>query len=331
MSTNIAPIEKPLAEIYGRNSFLKAKNDYFAIGKVLFSFVQTGKTAETSVVIKNIDCCLDVYAAIVFAKDLLDGALDDQIANTAETGFIWKSVIGGIHEDEVAQRKLRKDGKAIARYFGIQSANKGFCRFTAMQMPGNSAENGLIVPCSGKADAVITVPVESREKLREFGAGILMGIFSYTAGLYASSWARLEEKREKYRCRKPENQTGVENNPAGKETGQMKKVIYNCYWSVEKGSVIKKHGKSDGSRILRLVVPRIFEEDAPLATDYKWQMADVLFDNAAVLSAPKELQKQIHKLVSQAEANSPTGSIRNLPLKICGVKDGYRQLTFISS
>lgn len=327
MCMNLAPIEKPLAEIYGRNSFLKVKNDYFPIGKVLFSFVQwTGANPEeASSVEKSIDCCLDICKAVVFAKDLLGGVLADQMP-AADNSFVWKSPIGGVKESEAAQRKLRNDGKAIARYFGMQSANKGFCRFTAMQMPGTSMGNGLIVPCKGKPEIVITVPVEDREKLRELGAGILLGIVGYTAGLYASSWEVLKEKRAKYHTKSPGERPNAQNGQEGRKGTES--VFFDCYWSVEKGSVMETSGTKSGQRMLRLVVPRISQEDKPLATDDKWQLADVLFPDQAVKTAPRDLREQIQRLIGQAEAGLSAGSIKQLPLQIGAIRNGYRQIYF---
>lgn len=329
MCINLAPIEEPLAEIYGRNTFLKVKSDYFSIGKVLFSFVQwTGNNQDgTSNVEKSIDCCLDLCKAIVFANDLLDGVLADQLAGVADDGYVWESPIGGIREREVAQRGLRNDGKAVARSFGLQPAKKGVCRFTAKQMPGTSADNGLIVPCKGKADAVITVPVENREKLREFGAGILLGIVGYMAGLYASSWGTLEQKREMQRAKNTGKQTEMKTDSESKGAERQKEIVCDCYWSVEKGSIVENFGKK-GEGLLRMVVPRVSREDTPLVTDDKWQLADVIFYDKEIRNAPKELQEQIRELFTQASANISTGSIKNLPLKVGGTKNGHRQMFF---
>lgn len=328
MCLNIAPIEEPLAKLHCRNTFLKVKSDYFSIGKVLFSFVQlTGNNQnESSKVEKSIDCCLDLCKAIVFAKDLLDGVLVDKLAGVPDNGFVWKSPIGGIREEEVAHRKLRNDGKAVARYFGIQPAKKGICRFTAMQMPGTSSDKGLIVPCKGNADIVITVPVEDRDKLREFGAGILFGIAGYMAGLYASSWGILEQKRDKQRAKNPGKQTELKNDSGSKGAEKQKEIVCNCYWSVEKGSIVENFDKK-GEGMLRMVVPRVSREDTPLATDDKWQLADVIFYDKEIRNAPKELQEQIRELFS-ASANISTGSIKNLTLKVGGTKNGHRQLFF---
>jgi len=328
MCVKIAPIEKPLAQIHGRNTFLKVKSDYFSIGKVLFSFVQWTENSheKTSNVEKTIDCCLDLCKAIVFAKDMLEGVLADQLAAASDNNFVWKSPIGGIRESEAAQRGLRNDGKAVARYFGIQTANKGICRFTAIQMPGKSAVNGLIVPDRGKADMVITVPVEDRESLREFGAGILLGIFGYMAGLYSSSWEALEKKRDMQRAKKPEKQREIKKNQEGKDTEKQEQIVCDCYWSVEKGSIIENRG---GNRMLRMVVPRIHYEDVPLVSDDKWQLADVTFYEREIRNAPKELREQIQGLFAQAGAGFPTGSIKNLSLKVGGVRNGHRQMFFV--
>ena len=330
MCLNIAPIEKPLAEIYGRTTFLKVKSDYFSIGKVLFSFVQLTENNqdESSNVEKSIDCCLDLCIAFVFAKDLLDGVLTDQLAGVPDNGFVWKSHIGGIREREVAQRGLRNDGKAVARYFGIQTANKGICRFTAMQMPGTSTNNGLIVPCKGKADIVITVPVEDREKLREFGAGIYLGIVGYMAGLYASSWGSIEQKRDMQRTKNPGKQAEMKKDLECKGAERQKGIVCDCYWSVEKGSIAENFGKRGEDRMLRMVVPRVSREDTPLVTDDRWQLADVIFYDKEVRNASTELQEQIRELFTQVSANIPTGSIKNLPLKVGGTKNGHRQMFF---
>lgn len=328
MCINIIPIEKPLAQIHGRNTFLKVKSDYFSIGKVLFSFVQwNGSNHEESCTVeKSIDCCLDLCKAVVFAKDLLEGVLQDQLTSVSDNDFVWKSPIGGIKESEAAQRGLRKDGKAIARYFGIQPANKGICRFTAMQMPGKSADNGLIVPLKGKAEMVITVPAEDRERLREFGAGILLGIFGYMAGQYASSWENLEKKRNIQRTtKKPVRQPDNRINQEIKSTEQQDQIVCDCYWAIEKGSIAESLGEK---KVLRLVVPRVFSEDTPLATDDKWQLADVIFYDKEIRNAPVKLREQIQELFAQAGKNCSTTSIKKLPLKAGGVKDGHRQMFF---
>ena len=193
-------------------------------------------------------------------------------------------------------------------------------------MPGTSADNGLIVPCKGKADAVITVPVENREKLREFGAGILFGIVGYMAGLYASSWGILEQKRDEQRAKYPGKQTEMKNDSGSKGAEKQKGIVCDCYWSVEKGSIVENFDKK-GEGMLRMVVPRVSREDTPLATDDRWQLADVIFYDKEIRNAPKELQEQIRELFS-ASANISTGSIKNLPLKVGGTKNAHRQQFF---
>ncbi len=325
MCVNLEPIERPIAEIYGRNTFLKVKNDYFSIGKVLFSFVEwtENHAGNSSAVKKSIDCCLDLCKAIVFAKDLLEGELADRLAS-APNRFVWNSPIGGIPEGEAAQRGLRKDGKAVARYFGVQSANKGLCRFTAMQMPGSSTGNGLIVPCKGAVDVAINVPVQDKEKLREFGAGILLGIFGYMAGQYGSCWALLEKERSRNRVQKPGKLPDAKS-----QENKQERIVCDCYWAVEKGSIVESYGADGKEKMLRMVVPRLFPGDDPLETDDKWQLADVIFPDGEVRKAPDKLRVQIQELIAQTKANSPTGSIKQLPLKIGGLKDGHRRLFFI--
>jgi len=330
MCVNLEPIEGPIAEIYGRNTFLKVKNDYFSIGKVLFSFVEwtENSTERSGAVIKSIDCCLDLCKAIVFAKDLLDGVLAERLASAPGNGFVWNSPIGGISEGEAAHRGLRKDGKAVARYFGVQSANKGFCRFTAMQMPGSSTGKGLIVPCKGAVDTVVNVPVQDREKLREFGAGILLGIFSYMAGQYGSCWAFLEKERGKHRFQKP-GKLPDEKGQGNKNAQRQEKIVCDCYWSIEKGSIVENHGAKSKEKMLRMVVPRLFSEDAPLETDEKWQLADIIFSDGEIRKAPDKLKWQIQELIAQTEAHFPTGSIKQLPLKVGDIMNGHRQLFFV--
>lgn len=327
---NTESIEGPIAEIYGRNTFLKVKNDYFSIGKVLFSFVEcTQINAEnSSAVKKSIDCCLDLCKAIVFAKDLLEGELADRLVSAPDNSFVWSSPIGGIPEGKAAQRGLRKDGKAVARYFGIQSANKGFCRFTAMQMPGCSKDKGLIVPCKGAASMIINVPVQDREKLREFGAGILLGVFSYMAGQYSSCWALLEKERCSNRAQKRKKLPDAKGQGTNNVQAQQR-IVCDCYWSVEKGSIAEIHGAEGKEKMLRMVVPRLSPGDMPLETDEKWQLADVIFSDREIQKAPDKLRVQIQKLMTQTMANSPTGSIKQLPLKIGDAMNGRRRLFFV--
>lgn len=316
-------LKRPIAEAYGKSTFLKVKNDYFAIGKVLFSFVQWKEKAAGSQVERQVNCCLDVDEAMLFALDVISGRVQQRLAGLKDDEFAWKSQIGGVHEKEAAQKGLRSDGKAVARYFGIQTSKSQYCRFSAFQCAAHTAENGLIVPERGGAVEAVTVPVATEEALRVLACGILRNVAGYAAGLYASCYGEVEGEREALRRgdgdRTPE--APKESEDGGRE------LTLDCYWSVPKGSVKLTRGAKNDATILRMIVPRI-GDDEPLDTDERWQVAEVVFFEKALAAEGGRTEESVRDLIKRIDGGSEKGVLKALPLTVGEVRGGVRQLVF---
>ena len=312
-------LKKPIAEIYGKSTFLKVKNDYFTIGKVLFSFVQWKEKSQGSQVEKQINCSIDMDEALLLAHEVLLGHVQECLKGLRDDGFAWKSQIGGVHEKEAARKNLRNDGKAIARYFGIQTSKTQYCRFSAMQCAAHTAENGLIVPERGAGMEAVTVPVASEDALKILACGIIRAVMGYEAGLYASCYEELEKERESFRR--------GEDHEAVKKQGSRREVNCDCYWSVARGSQIMTRGKDGAATILRMIVKRI-GEDVPLPTDEAWQLAEVVIFEKALRAADDKLSSAVRELITKAGEGVDKGVIKDMPLEVGEIRDGMRQLIF---
>lgn len=311
-------LKRPIAEVYGKSTFLKVKNDYFAIGKVLFSFVQWKEKASGSQVERQVNCCIDADEALLFAHDVLTGRVQERLKGLSDNGFAWKSQIGGLHEREAERKGLRNDGKAVARYFGIQSSRTQYCRFSAFQCAAHTAENGLIVPEGGEAPTVVTVPVSNEDALRVLACGICRAVMGYEAGLYASCYGEVERERESFR------QNGAKKEGAQKE---RREVTCDCFWSPARGSRMETRGRDGDATVLRMIVPRI-EGDEPIPTDKSWQLAEVVFFEKALSAEGGEVSAGVRDLIERVKNGCEKGALKALPLEVGEVRNGIRQLVF---
>ncbi len=162
--------EYTIHEIYTKKSFVKVKQA-FDIGKILFAFVEMNENTKTQT--KSIDCYMDVADAALLAKKILDGRMYHRMMEEKKKGAqypndVWSSPLGGVGEDDAKKRKLRSDGKAVSRSFGLAPGSQQFAVFTAKQQAGHTDERGLIVPEPKDKDAVyIRVAVGSYDELEK--------------------------------------------------------------------------------------------------------------------------------------------------------------------
>ena len=316
-------IESKISDLYSSMSFLKVKNDYFDIGKVLFTFVKTDKDGKATA--DAIDCCLSFAEASEFCMSILHGRIERPAGNADA----WKSGIGGVHEEDAKKRGLRTDGLAVARWFSIQSANSGWARFTAFQTGGKTAPNGLIVPEKNGAKTAITVPIPTEQKLRQMACEILMAMNAYQTARYMTGWdtfmQELTEKRKKPREEKAAAQPVVKDQKAQTE---RKVLNLDCYYTEKKGSFYEIRGAKSDAHVFRMVVP-VISDDEPgvLESDAKWQLADVIIYEK-YLKKDSDRSGELQAAIEKAANGSKSFNIKNLALIVGDVKDGFRQLIY---
>lgn len=311
-------LKTEITSLFNLNSFLKVKNDYFAIEQVLFSFVKT----QNNKAVASIDCCITLGEALEFALSVIKDEIDLDMVDS--DGYMWKSGIGGVHEEDAKRRGLRKDGLGVARWFGIQPADKGWARFTAVQQGGKTDSNGLIIPVNSDR-TYISVLLPDKKKLRCMAMEILVGIMAYQSSCYT-----LEKL-----AAKDDVETAATVIPTAQEEprSSVENVVCDGYYCIRKGSKMEYRGAKNDVPVLRMVVPVIFpDEPAILPTDDRWQLADVVFYENAVAKAGEDLAEQIREVLTKVEAGfTESLSIKGMCLKVGDIRDGYRQLVFTNS
>lgn len=172
-----------IAEIQGKNSFLKVKPDALKIGKVLFAFVEYDKDNGNKIK-KSIDIYMSIADALVLAYEILNGTIESKAAMSYGPSdkyppAFWTSKLGGIKEETVKKRGLRTDGKAISRCFSISvgalmnDGNRNPYVLTAISKPGSTNAYGLIVPDKGAKGEYIRVPVLDKNVLTSMALEII--------------------------------------------------------------------------------------------------------------------------------------------------------------
>lgn len=181
-----AYIEKEIYQISDNHSFVKAKANAFGIEKLQLSFVEFDTNNKSK---GNIDIFLSFGEALALSNDIISGKLYKLMQQEKAKGekypdASYNSPLGGINEQKCKERNLRTDGKAISRTFSIGAGSKADVIFTAMQRPGSSAQNGLIVPDKVNPEVVIRVPC-SFKMLKEFALMINANIQAFLSSQYS--------------------------------------------------------------------------------------------------------------------------------------------------
>ena len=108
-------LSKEIKAIYGKNSFVKIKNDAFAIEKVQFAFVKTESGAST----ENGDFYLDFGESLSLCRDIEFGILfKDANASkdeAAKSGKKYASAVRTYQGGTPEAKSQRRDGKAVAK------------------------------------------------------------------------------------------------------------------------------------------------------------------------------------------------------------------------
>lgn len=338
---NYYGLEKPIYEMYGSNTALKVKNDYFDIGKVLFTFTKTDANGK---LIEYVDCSMDFLEAEIFSY-----ALENSILANLKAGKDWESRLGGVHEEEAQKRGLRKDGYAVSRQFFVQAANKGCCRFTGVQRAGKTNEKGLIVPLKDvkEGNIAITVPIPGQEDLNKLSFAIRREIQAYRTFLYLSGWRNLQGERAKTRkdsvteTNRPAQNQGMQTKTSAPKaepaSGSNDKNFvpfsgirqFDCWYSIKKGSSMRKT-QSGNATVLRLVSPKIADGDPGiLATDQRFQLVDAVFYDREIKEKGivDEFSRTTAAIYSGADGGSVPG-LKGLTYRCGGICDGFRQIIF---
>lgn len=193
-----AYINKEIYQISDNHSFVKAKANAFGIEKLQLSFVEFDADNKSK---GNIDIFLSFGEALALSNDIISGKLyrlmeQEKAKGEKYPAASYNSPLGGINEQKCKERNLRTDGKAISRTFSIGAGSKADAIFTAVQRPGTSAENGLIVPDKVKPDITIRVPC-SFKMLKEFALMINANIQAFLSSQYSRNAYMLNSDEKK--------------------------------------------------------------------------------------------------------------------------------------
>ena len=207
-------MKEVIFEIYSNKSFLKIKNTCFAIGKVLFSFVNMDQNKKE---IEHIDCYLDMDRAGAFAKSITLGYIKKAADVERSLGkdypaAVWTSGLGGTKESKAG----RDDGKAISRMFDFAPGSNKPYIFTATQRPGSSNELGLIIPDKGaKAEITVRVPVNDEDTVKALAYALDSAITAFRAAAYTKEYDELMENGKKRGSNEAPKTNATGNKPAG--------------------------------------------------------------------------------------------------------------------
>lgn len=309
------------------SDFVKVKNISFPIGRVLFSFVKRDRNGKES---GSIDCYITFGQAGDLCQQILSGALFEKIGN-GKVGF--DSGLGGVSEEDCKSRELRTDGKAISRNFKIQKSSKTSydCCFTATQCAGKTDENGLIVPC-GKAEISVNIPL-TEKKLREMAYEIDLALKGFTCYLYTTCYGSfIEDYNKNFRGKMAESapdQVSGQVKPSGqpeKGTAQSPEMEGDFYFCTKKGCFSQIRGTERNPVVaIRLVTKKITDEDTPIETDDRFQLADVLFYKNRIGAYRDEYDELLSLIADKRELSKNVGRYR---CQVLDIKDGVRQLIF---
>lgn len=192
----------------GSNIFLEVLNSAFSIGKVQINF---GKNdATTNKQICRLDLYIDTPKALGLCNMLLNGVIDERIANAKKVGkyngqpvsgftSYWTDM-GGIcfHEKDGSFNEAKRvqydktkemfpwltEDKDISRQLKIQESTNYKYMLRAEYNTGKSDENGLIVPDSYKAKEALQVPL-SEDDVFAFASMVKVAIESYYGQYYS--------------------------------------------------------------------------------------------------------------------------------------------------
>lgn len=174
--------EKNIYEIHSKYTFLKVK-PVFTCNKILFAFVETENDKKT---LKNsINCYMSVPDAALLAAKITSGRMYKMITGEKGKGEkypqeVWRSPLGGINEGLARERGLRKDGKAISRFFSLAPGSVQYVVLTARQCAGRSDEQGLIIPENNDPEKVIIrVPFANHDELEKMGLMLQAAVNAY--------------------------------------------------------------------------------------------------------------------------------------------------------
>lgn len=141
-------LSKEIKAIYGKSSFVKIKNDAFAIEKVQCAFVKTEDGSST----ENGDYYLDFGDALTLCRDIEFGVLFNEANKSKEaaatSGKRYAAPIRTYQGGTPEAKSQRKDRKAVARVFYVEPGQRAEYPiiFKYEEGPGTSNEKGLIVP-----------------------------------------------------------------------------------------------------------------------------------------------------------------------------------------
>lgn len=274
-------------EIYGSKSFLKIKKDTFGIGKVHFAFVNMDENKKE---VECIDCYLSMGLAGAFAMDILLGTIEKKSEKEKEKAekypnAVWNSPFGGITEEKAATRNLRKDGKAVSRYFSFGPGNTTKYIFTALQRAGHTDKRGLIVPeTGGRPEITIRVPVIDEETLKAMAYCLNNAILSYHV-LETAVWNHNEvdvraNERRKQTLQMAEKKNSINqmesvNEKAARTETDVKGNVTHLYCAKSMSGVVNYKNGYAIKAILddnREIIVKFSEDAVKKMSEQRWEI-----------------------------------------------------------
>lgn len=187
-------------EVNTLTSFMKVKGDSFNLGKVKFSFVNYDKSkSQGEQVLDSKDFYLDMNEALYLCEEILNKNLliklkKERDKNEKYPEAVWTAQ-GGINADK-AKEKGRTDGMALARVLSIMPGSKKPVIFKFECGPGESTEQGLIVPKWGnKPESRFYIPTDYKG-LKTFAIVLKAHIEGYIAAGYLKTGDDMSTKNK---------------------------------------------------------------------------------------------------------------------------------------
>ena len=195
----------------GRGCFVEALKSSFAIGKVLFKFVNYDNSKQKgNKITSSIDIYMDfekfnqIYYDLMVGKKLISEATSEKARAaqaTQQTGKkVWANQImltqGGTSAASLNRKgKARPDGKSEARVLKFFAGDKLPFMFQAEKGMGETSQTGLIIPKYGtKPDAKVSIGMTG-EDMKEFFTTVHMHVQAYIAAEYTYEKMKVVENK----------------------------------------------------------------------------------------------------------------------------------------
>lgn len=225
--------------------------------------------------------------------------------------------------------KEKARGEKYPVMYKVQTGEKGHkvLGFMLSSIPGMVAVNA-----KDKDHQYISIPLEYGflENLAydflEMSKGRFAELLEETMTVANSYRASLSEDDKEYMQQSNEKGKPDEKPAAGDNLPEV--VEIESFWAVPNGSILEQRGKDGTATMLRLVIPALADKEPGLLTNSpNYQLADCLFYINSVKKAG--ISDQFESILARIKTSKQV-KIPSFKFKVGDIRDGYRQLIFMS-